>query len=381
MVNPAPAKPPRRILFLAEGQLGDLLLLTPALRAAKESFPESRITVFVIERRTTDLDKKNRFDNLRASTDELSVSPLATNPHVDELLVLSREALRAQKSIARLRAEASVLRHLRRLKPDAVVCTFPEDRFAEWAFASGAKIRIGQHSQPLVRLLTHTPDIEKKRIGVLRYYCKLVEAMGVKVRTFHTEYHVSAESSQWGTQALARLGIDDRPFVALHPGASGEYKIWPPDRFAELLRRLSRELHVEPMLVYGASDRPIVTAVLEHLQDEVKMLETGVDIGRLAAILERASLCISNDSGPRHLAVAVGTPTLTLFRRHHDREWGVYDAGDRCVIVKGEDVCPVCPPEACHDLRPPGETFGSYCLRMISVDDVVRRTADILATG
>ncbi len=380
MADSAPAIPPRRILFLAEGQLGDLLLLTPALRAVKRAFPASQTTVFVIERRNADPDKRDRFSSLQASAYERSTSPLATNPHVDELLVLSREALRAQKGFARLRAELSVIRSLRAVKPDVVVCTFPEDRFAEWAFATGAGIRIGQHNQALKRLLTHTPDIEKKTKGVLRYYCDLVEVLGAKAGTFHTEYHVSDEAGRWGAEALQHVGIDDERFVVVHPGASGDYKIWPPERYAELISRLAGELGVMPLLLYGTVDKPVVTCILNQPHKQVKFLETGTDVGRLAAILQRASLCISNDSGPRHLAVAVGTPTLTLFRQHHDREWGVYGESARCIILKGEGTCPACPAGECHDVIPEGEGFGSHCMRMIDVDRVVQRAAVVLAT-
>lgn len=379
MTESGPSIPPRRFLFLAEGQLGDLLLLTPALRSVKESFPGSHTTVLVLERRNTDPEKRDRFSELEASPFEQSTSPLSTNPHVDVLLVLSREALRSQTGIGRLRAEISVLRSLRAAKPDAVICTFPEDRFAEWAFATGARMRVGQRNQPLRRLLTHTPDIEKKTHGVLTYYCGLAEALGAKVGSYKTEYHVSTDSQQWGLEALHEVGIEQKNFVVVHPGASGDYKIWPAGRYAELITRLATEAGVTPLLLYGAVDKQVVSAIREHLEGDVKTLETGAHVGRLAAILQRASLCISNDSGPRHLAVAVGTPTLTLFRHHHDREWGIYGESERCVIMKGEGACPACPPDECRDVIPEGEKFGSHCMRMIGVDGVMQHVAGLLA--
>ena len=104
----------KKILFIAEGQLGDLLLLTPALRATKESFPHSLITVLVVERRNAVESKHNRFKELAATDAERESSVLATNTSVDELLVLNRHALRSLHGYARANAEVAIVRFLRK---------------------------------------------------------------------------------------------------------------------------------------------------------------------------------------------------------------------------------------------------------------------------
>ena len=82
------------------------------------------------------------------------------------------------------------------------------------------------------------------------------------------------------------------------------------------------------------------------------------------------AVCLTNDSGPRHLAVAVGAPSIAIFRRHHGMEWAVYQETERCVTLTGRADCDACPPDTCRDLIPPGEQFGSVCLRQIGVDEV-----------
>lgn len=372
------SKIPERILFLAEGQLGDLLLLTPALRATKGSFPQSHISVLVVERRSSDDAKPNRFSDLRATEKEREASALSTNMNVDELLVLSRQALREEKGFARAGAELSVIRFLRDRKFDTVICTFPEDRFTQWAFLSGARVRIGQRKQALYWLLTDKPDIEKQVRGVLEYYCDLVRVLGVRVGSVHTEYILPQSSEQWAEDFLQKEHLEPgRKIVSVHPGASGNYKIWPPERYAALMNRLY-DMNTAVLLFSESFDEPILGAIRQLVKRPYIEVRTGKCVGNLAAIIRRSALCITNDSGPRHLAVAVGTPSLAFFRQHCDREWGVYPETVHCKTLTGTQPCQACPQGVCHDRMPDGQQFASYCVRMIGVDDAVEQAWKML---
>ena len=368
---------PRRILFIAEGQLGDLLLLTPAIRAMKESFPSSFISVLVVERRTRDSAKP--VEELAANSEERERSVFATNRYVDEILVVSRDALRSRRGIARVRAEIAVALALRRKRFDTVVCTFPEERFALWAFASGAATRVGQNRQALRWMLSHTPEIEKARGGVLQYYCDLVRAVGATVRSAHTEYTVPDASAEWAEGVFREYSLRSvQRVVAIHPGATGDYKIWPPERYAALIERLT-ERGMRVLLLNGLLDEPVVSAIRSLRPRSFIEITTAHRLADLAAIIRRSHLCITNDSGPRHLAVAVGTPSLALFRHHHDREWGIYPQSNRCRTLQGETQCPACPSGVCLDKVPESERYGAFCLRQITVDDVLRQVDRMLS--
>jgi heptosyltransferase-2 len=370
---------PQHILFLAEGQLGDLLLLTPALRAVKESFPSSSVAVLVVERHIQP-DEHRPFDDLTASPAERERNVLATNPNVDELFVISRQALRAQHGLARLKAERAVIKFMRDRKFDTVICTFPEDRFVQWAFAAGAKTRVGQRRQPLHWLLTHKLEADKAERGVLHYYCDLVRLVGARVRSTHTEYTIPPASLEWAESFLRKAGVTDADcVVAVHPGATGAYKIWPPDRYAGLIDQLSAR-GMKVLLLSGKLDVEVAEAIRVASRAHVIDVPTDDSIGHLAAILHHARLCISNDSGPRHLAIAVGTSSLALFRQHHDREWDVYQHSPRVAVLQGQDPCPACPAGVCRDVIPSGERFGAHCIRQIGVEEVLRRAEEMCST-
>jgi ADP-heptose:LPS heptosyltransferase len=372
--------PSRRVLVIAEGQLGDLLLLTPAVRAIKSSLPGSFLAVLVVQRRGYGTPGKAVPAVLNVQPGPGTSEVLLLNPYVDAVVEVDRSSLRSLKGKARLAAELSVIRWIRKGAFDTVICTFPEDRFAVWASLSGAGMRVGQNDQSLRWMLTHAPDIRKDQGGVLHYYCDLVVAAGAVAGSTRTEFPVP-EASRARAQSLLRArGFDPaRPLVIVHPGASGAHRVWPPERFAGVIGELRERTGAWIVLCGTAFDQQVVRAVREEVRTEVDVWTLGESVADFAGLLSLAALCVSNDSGPRHLAVAVGTPSIALMPKHNDKAWKIYADDPRTSTFTTASACPACPPDRCRDVVPEGETFGSCCLRMISMDDVITRALEILA--
>ena len=357
---------PERILFLAEAQLGDLLVLTPAIRAVKETFPESFVGALVLRRRTYSGNERPALMTRNPETGPASV--LTRSPHVDALWELDREGLRALKGPARLRTEVSIAGRIRGGGFDTVICTFPEDRFAVWALLSGARRRVGQRDQGLSRALNRRVDVRKEDDGVLRYYGKLVEAIGAVMTSEKTEFPVGEDDRDWAAARFAEIGLDDgSPVVAVHPGATTPGRIWPPDRYARMTEALASE-GATVVLLGTDFDDPVLAAIRKELEREVPEIRFDERVSRLAAVLERCTLCVSNDSGPRHLAIAVGTPSIAFLSRVHDRQWRIYDDPAASEVLQSASACPVCSADECRDLVPEGEERGSACIRGVGVD-------------
>ena len=97
------------------------------------------------------------------------------------------------------------------------------------------------------------------------------------------------------------------------------------------------------------------------------------DVLELAALLEKCVLCVSNNSGPRHLAVACGVRSLALIPRFDDVEWKIYADETEAGTMQSREECPACPRTACRNTLPPGERYGSYCMRALRVEEVAAR--------
>lgn len=369
---------PRHILVIAEGQVGDLLLLTPALRSLKESYRGCTLALLVVQRRsyapagTTPVLIR---ENPREGTTEAVAS------YADEIIEVSRPVLREARGVRRLRAELTLLRRIRQGGYDTVISCFPEDRFAIWAAVSGARRRIGQNHQPLAWLYTTRPEIAKEEGGVLRYYCALALAAGASVRSRATEFRVPGSAKEEAERLLLAKGIaPGERFVLMHPGASGPFRVWPPERFAQLAEMVRAREGIRTLLCGTTHDLRTLSAVQSHLGNGIPEVVLEGSLGLFGGILEHAAVCVSNDSGPRHLAIALGTPSVAILPKHNDRAWGIYDDGPKASYAIATTPCPLCPPDRCQDRHPEGEEFGSACIRLVSVEDVFERTRRALSS-
>jgi ADP-heptose:LPS heptosyltransferase len=364
---------PGDILWIAEGQLGDLLLMTPALRAIHTTYPGSRQTILVVQRRTYDRRPSPDPSAVLRRPEGGTSAVFDHNPHVAGVMELDRALLRSLSPLKRLRAEASVIGWLRRQKFDTVISSFPQDRFYQWAFASGAPVRIGQEGSPASRLLTRRTSHKKEVIGVLSYYCRLAEMAGAVVASEQTECPVDPAAGEMMDGKLRSIGMSPgSPLLAVHPGASGPYNVWPPERFAEVIDAV-RSGGTGVVLCGSEWDRPIVEAVRKECRSDVQVLLIEGGIHELGALLERSTVCLSNDSGPRHLAIAVGTKSVAVISRIKNRAWGIYGDPARSVHLSSPDPCPSCGTSACHDRIPAGSEYGSYCMRGVSAPEVLQR--------
>jgi ADP-heptose:LPS heptosyltransferase len=228
-------------------------------------------------------------------------------------------------------------------------------------------------------LLTETPRIRREERGVLRYYTSLAESLGATVVSYRTQVSPTEEHRRRAREMLAAQGLTgDRPIMAVHPGASGAFNVWPPERFAALSETV-RERGLADVVICGAPfDRGAVAAVRTAMTKPVHVLEFTDDVLDLASVFERCRLVVCNDSGPWHLALAVGAATLVFMARFKDQSWHVYRDVERCVVLQGMDRCVACPPDFCRNVIPPGEEFGNTCIRMIGVDRAVDQAMKLL---
>ena len=368
-----------RILFICEGQLGDLVILTPAIREIKLSFPESFISVMILQRRQySKIDDEG--DTIRYNPENGTAGVLSNNPNVDQIIEINRSAIRSYKGMERVKLELKIIKLIRKEKNDIVICTFPQDRFVFWAFLSGAKIRVGQRDQKYYRLLTHTPNVQKEDNGVLKYYCELIVAAGASINSYKTEYSTTRASKEWANDYIEKNNLNDKKgFVCVHPGASGLFKAWPPERFASVINSLKTDGNINVLLCGTEYDKYLIAEVKKHLQEKVIEIDFEDSIDRFAAILEQSVLCLSNDSGPRHLAVAVGTPTIAFMSRMKHHAWKIYEDEIKNVVLQGDTHCSLCSKEDCREIIPDGELFGAYCIRMITTEDALRKIRQIIS--
>lgn len=328
--------------------MGDVLLSTPVLSGLRARFPDSRMTMLV--------------------------SPYARevvdgHPALDEVLVDDEgERHRGLAGFIRL------VRTIRQQRFDAIVILHPTLRLALLGLLAGIPVRVGSgyRAYGLLfnrRVYEHRKDARRHEV---EYNLRVAAALGVADVPIPPTIVIPDAARQAIARWLDAGGIGpDEPFVVLHPGSGGSARSWPASSFAALGSRLIDEGGVRVVLTGGPHERELIESVVGQMQTRPLTAAGELTIKELAALLAGCQLCVTNSTGPLHLAAAVGTPTVALFCPIipcSPVRWGPYGEGHR-VLMPDVPACPRCIGTAC-------EYFD--CMTRISVDAVYRATREIL---
>ncbi|MEM7227310.1 MAG: glycosyltransferase family 9 protein [Planctomycetota bacterium] len=276
------------VAVIAPSWIGDLVMATPVFRALRASRPDTRLVAV-----------------LRGGQSDI----LAGAPWFDEIIEGRSKGLlgpwRTGRAIKAIHAQ-SVL-----LLPNSF-------RSALGAKLSGASIRVGYDRDRRGGLLTHAiaaPESDAPTSAV-PYYIELAQqAMGLDSIDPTLELHTTMQQEADADHLLECM--QHAPFILINPGANRADKRWPAERFAELIDVLHERLGSRDFrfAVTGApSERSILDAIVSAASTPVENLaEHKTTLGTVKAVIRRASLLITNDTGPRHLAAAFGVPTVVLY--------------------------------------------------------------------
>ena len=185
------------------------------------------------------------------------------------------------------------------------------------------------------------------------------------------EYYPGPEAIRWAEQVLRPPGTPRRPVVAINPGASHPVNRWSTAGFAALANRLVRELRAEVILIGGVSDIDLSLEISRLCDVKVLDLTGKTDVLRLGGVLQSCSLLVSGDTGPMHMATAVGTPVVALFGAADPARTGPVGPGHRVIQARGV-ACVPCRSRAC--------THEVYleCMEAITVEEVYRAVVELL---
>lgn len=203
----------------------------------------------------------------------------------------------------------------------------------------------------------------------------LSEQMRVEGKAMHPRLRVTDEARQEASRLLGTANTR-RLLVGLHPSGGRQIKQWHLERFAEVATRLARDLDATIVLTGTAEDRPLVDRVAALLPADVTKLDVAgsIELPVFAGLLEQLDLLVTCDTGPMHLAAAVGTPVVALFGPSDPGRYGPLT--DRASVVTTDLWCRPCN----RVRRPPARCAGHVpdCLSGIDVETVCRAAADLL---
>ncbi|MFH1888706.1 MAG: lipopolysaccharide heptosyltransferase II [Candidatus Omnitrophota bacterium] len=337
----APSTEYKRILIVRTDRIGDVLLSTPVIKALRDSCPSAYIAAMVSPY------TKDIVDG---------------NPCLDEVIIYDKDgkekgwlgSLRFSQGLKKRRFTLAVILH-------------PTNRAHLVTLFAGIRRRVG-YDRKLGFLLTdrikHTKQSGEKHES--EYALDLVRYLGIEPQDNKIFMSLKPESEAWVEELFRQEGISETDkLLAIHPGASCPSKIWPYEGFAEAADRLNEKYGFKVLVVCGPKDITLAESVVKHMQRPAVNLAGKTSVSQLASILKRCDLFISNDSGPVHIAVAVGTPVISIFGRNQKGlgplRWGPIGIKDK--VLHKEVGCIECLAHNC--------TKKFACLKAITTDDVI----------
>jgi ADP-heptose:LPS heptosyltransferase len=325
---------PKRILVIQLRRIGDCLLTTPLLRALRRHFPEAQID-FLAEhasRRVTE-----------------------GNPHVDETLVYNK-----------LNA-ASWLKIVRGRHYDWVLDGLSNPRSAVLTLASNARIRSG-FSVPFWKFaynvkVARPPLPEYASLSKLRLMNETINHLGGQIESENLlpEFYPTPEERDFAQKWLSVQNLGGAPLVILAPAHRRPVRRWNADGFGKLSKLLRRKTGARIFAAWGPGEEKTIEDVVKTSEGNVSSLPP-TTLGQMGALLEKCSLMIANDNGPKHLGVAVGAKTLTLYGPTRPSDWNPpEELRHRIFRVKGLG-CLGCNRNDCP--------YHHECMEWMSADEV-----------
>jgi heptosyltransferase I len=340
---------PTRILIVRLSALGDIVHAVPVLTALRRQEPAVKVDWLVEEAYAPILalvDGLHQRVVVRAETGQ-SLSPNASR----DCPLFSRSASGYLRAVA----------FLRRQHYDVALDLQGLIKSAVWARASGARRVIGfarEHlREPQAARLYHehvTPPhpahVMQKNLAVARHLGAAPAPAILPLRPDPTP-----------ALATAMRGLlDGAPYAVINPGAAWPNKRWPGERFAALSHALLHEHGLVSVVTWGPAERALADEIVA-LANGAARLSPPTSVGELAAVMQGASLVVSGDTGPLHIAAAVGAPVVGLYGPTWPERNGPWDPGDE--VISRADRC------QCHHKRQC--LIGAPCIESISLEEVL----------
>jgi len=346
----------RRILIRANNWIGDVVMIAPAVRAIRERYTEARLAIvakaWVLE-------------------------TLAGNPYYDELIEYDPEGRHAGLA-GRLRL-ARAIRSGGRV--DLAVLFQKAFDAAVLALLAGARARVGYATDARGPLLTHALPPPPATMHHAEAFLGLARAIGCRVEDARPFFHVDGEARERARTLVATAGLSGSgPLVALHVGASKPPRAWHAERFGDLARRLRRRLDARLIILVGPDEEALLGEVTQGLAlGSFLACGTTGGLRQSAAVIEQCALFVGNDSGPMHVAAALGVPTVGIFGPGLPRNTAPIGREGAVAVVGRDYPCAPCR-QAFFTECPPAPSGKPFCLEEIGVGEVERAALDLLAS-
>ncbi len=345
----------KNILCVRLDTIGDVLMTTPAIRALKEGQPERKLTLFT-------------------SPPGAAVAPFI--PEIDETLIYDAPWMKATAPRQNSQPEFAIIEQLRQKNFDAAVIftVYSQNPLpaAFMCYMADIPLRLAHCHENPYQLLTDWIEDPEPAQGIrheVRRHLDLVAQIGSTTKDERMSARAPEIARQKVQKLLTERGIDtSRPWLILHAGATAPSRRYPPESFAKAARTLALENDFQIVLTgTGLEEQNLVEFIQAEMNTASFSLVDALNLGEMIALTELAPLLLSNNTGPVHIAAAVGTPVVDLYALTNPQHtpWNVPNR-----VLNHDVPCKFCYKAICPE--------GHHnCLRLVTPDIVVQAVKEL----
>jgi len=346
----------KRIVVFHFGGIGDMILTTPALRALANKYKKAEISFIC--------------SNLNNSM-FLTKFPFILDVRAFNVYALDSKGF--LKCFFWLELW-DIIRYLHS-KPIDLLVNLHHPFLIDWYLIefvvvalSRAKYSIGANPHFLKTRSIYGKWISESDLKGKHYkdfFLDIVELLKIVAENRDTEFPLSEEDKLFAETFVREHNLESKILVSIHPGSSEPNKLWPAERYRQLCINLTH--NERKVLLVGSKEDFMIGEMISKRNPNVFNLIGKTNISQTAALIEKCSVFIGNDSGPFHISIGVKTPTIGLIGPGYPR-FHLYSRDD-IQVVKKEVSCAPCRNLNCKD---------KYCMKQIKVEEVFRATEDML---
>lgn len=330
----------RKILYINLAFIGDIILATPTVRALKNYYPNASIDMLVTP---------------------WAAKAAEGNPYINKVILYDKRG--EHRNLLKF---YQLLKQLCTQHYDLSIAANFAPRGAFVAWTSGVRYRVGYNTRGAGLFLTHTVLPDRSEIKhEIEYQIDILKPLGIHCRDTRLEFKV--QPSDMASMLNKVQLIPNRQVVTICPFGRHPLNSWRLDGYAALVQQLSEK--ADCFLIGGKGEKSELERINHNSGNQAQILAGELTIGELAAFLSKINLLITVDTGPMHIAGAVGTKILALFGRSDPRVWGPRGPAD-IVLRTDLDCVPCIIPRECEHHR---------CMRELSIDRVIAAARQMLA--
>jgi lipopolysaccharide heptosyltransferase II len=332
-------KDQEKILIFNVNWLGDVLFSTATIRNVRSNYPDAFIACIIPPR---------------------ALPVLEGNIYLDEVIIFDEEHKHKNPW-----QKLQFVNYLRKKKFDKVYLLHRSMSRALIAWMAGIPERVGYYTSKRGFLLTKpltAPDPES--VHRIDYYLNIIKDAGLTVSDRHTDFFVKQEDIKAVEEFLVKNSISEDDFIAgLNPGGNWGPKRWPLENFAELADKLAEELKAKIIITGSEKDIELAEEIRQDMHHGAVLACGKLTIKQFAVLANILNIFVSADSGPMHIANAVGSKKIfALFGPTDPKLTGPYPPGN-VVIIKKNLSCRI----PCYKV----ECSDNLCMKEITPEDVM----------